>query len=833
MLYGHAAGRGVRTARRVRLLLAGLAALVTLAACDSAEERKQSHYESGLALVEAGEPDKALLEFTNVLRIDDEFVPAHEALGRLHADEGRLGKAVGHLEIVADARPEDLETRIELARILLQLRAVERARTASDAALALAPDNSEARALRAAAGMLLGETDAAVEGAELALEADPSLKLARLTLAAERLRADDPEAALALIDAAPQLQAPEGDVELELVRVRVLERMGDREGLGEALRRLVERRPEEAGLRTALARWHMQGDPPDLGGAEAELRALAALSPDDPAPKLRVVGFLRGTQGEAAARAELERLIEAAGEDSAARARFERELAMSEARAGETEAAVARLEAAVEREGASEAGDAARLLLARLVSGPDAPERRVALIEAVLSRDSANVEALAMRAELAIRDDRPDDAIQDLRAALEGSPRDPALLELLARAHERNGDDALAAERRALAVQAAESAPGPSLRYARQLVREGKLPSAESVLLDALRAAPRNRRLLGALAEVRLRREDWDGARQVTEALADLEAQTGVTGVADQLRAASLFGEGRVEESIGILEEMWETRGAGVDMNALARAYALSGDLEGARAFLERIREAEPDNLGALALLAQVEAQAGDVEGAEATLRAALEAAPENPALHRILANFLQATGRPEAAEAAIEAGLAVAPGDRALRLEKAIRLELAGGIEPAIAIYEALYAENPDDVLVANNLASLLSDNRDDAESLERAKVVARRLRGSSNPAFLDTYGWTLHLAGDSAQAVAVLRETAPALAGNATAQYHLGMAYAAIDQADPAIEQLRRALELADGGAPFPQRAEAAAELARLEAAAREVETETDRDG
>ncbi|MFO7854284.1 MAG: tetratricopeptide repeat protein, partial [Paracoccaceae bacterium] len=724
------------------------------------------------------------------------------------------------------------ETRLELARILLELRAIERARTASDAALALAPENPEARALRAAAGMLLGETDAALEGAELALEADPFLKVARLTLAAERLRAGDPEAALALIDAAPQLQTPEGDMELELVRVRVLERMEDREGLGEALRGLVERQPEEAGLRLALARWHMQGDPPDLDGAEAELRALAALSPEDPGPKLQVVGFLRGTQGEDAARAELERLMETADED-AARARFERELAMSEIRGGETEAALARLEAAVEREGESEAGDAARLLLARLVSGPDAPERRAALIEAVLSRDSANVEALAMRAELAIRDDRPDDAIQDLRAALEGSPRDPALLELLARAHERNGDDALAAERRALAVQASGSAPGPSLRYARQLVRDGKLPSAESVLRDALREAPRDRRLLATLAEVRLRREDWQGARQATEALAELEAQAGAGGVAEQLRAASMFGEGRVEESIGILEGMWETRGAGVDMTALARAYALSGDLEGAREFLERIRDAEPDNLDALALLAQVKSRSGDVEGAEATLRTALEAAPENPALHRVLANFLQATGRPEEAEAAIEAGLAAAPGDRALRFEKAIRLELAGEIEPAIALYEALYAENPDDVLVANNLASLLSDNRDDAESLERAKVVARRLRGSSNPAFLDTYGWTLHLAGDSAQAVAVLRETAPALAGNPIAQYHLGMAYAAIDRTGSAIEQLRRALELADGGAPFPQRAEAEAELARLEAALEEAETATEQDG
>ena len=62
----------------------------------------------------------------------------------------------------------------------------------------------------------------------------------------------------------------------------------------------------------------------------------------------------------------------------------------------------------------------------------------------------------------------------------------------------------------------------------------------------------------------------------------------------------------------------------------------------------------------------------------------------------------------------------------------KASRLERAGDIDGAIDIFEALYANNSSSIVVANNLASLITTYRDDAESLERAWSIARRLRGN-----------------------------------------------------------------------------------------------------
>ena len=60
----------------------------------------------------------------------------------------------------------------------------------------------------------------------------------------------------------------------------------------------------------------------------------------------------------------------------------------------------------------------------------------------------------------------------------------------------------------------------------------------------------------------------------------------------------------------------------------------------------------------------------------------------------------------------------------------QASRLELDGDLEGAIALYERLYAMLPNEEVVANNLASLLSTAREDEASLARASVIARRLR-------------------------------------------------------------------------------------------------------
>jgi Flp pilus assembly protein TadD len=170
-------------------------------------------------------------------------------------------------------------------------------------------------------------------------------------------------------------------------------------------------------------------------------------------------------------------------------------------------------------------------------------------------------------------------------------------------------------------------------------------------------------------------------------------------------------------------------------------------------------------------------------------------------------------------AEAAtiLNRALEASPESVFLRLFKAARLEQAQDWDGAIAIYEALYETESFDPVIANNLASLITTYRSDQANLDRAYLIARRLRGTDIPAFQDTYGWIVFRRGDPAAALPHLKSAAQGLPKDPMVQYHLGAAHFALGNRDAAREILSRALDLA-AGSPLPQYEEAREYLADL---------------
>jgi tetratricopeptide (TPR) repeat protein len=122
---------------------------------------------------------------------------------------------------------------------------------------------------------------------------------------------------------------------------------------------------------------------------------------------------------------------------------------------------------------------------------------------------------------------------------------------------------------------------------------------------------------------------------------------------------------------------------------------------------------------------------------------------------------------------------------------------------------------------VVANNLASLISTYRTDPESLERAFVVARRLRGSDVPAFQDTYGWIAFRRGELQEALEHLEPAANALTEDPLVQYHLAMTYQALERPQDALDRFRRSVEIAGETDTRPQIADARQRIADIEAA------------
>ncbi|MEO1222108.1 MAG: tetratricopeptide repeat protein, partial [Pseudomonadota bacterium] len=396
----------------------------------------------------------------------------------------------------------------------------------------------------------------------------------------------------------------------------------------------------------------------------------------------------------------------------------------------------------------------------------------------------------------------------DLRTALSQDPRDPETMLLMATAHERSGFPELAGERLALAVEVSGASPETALRYARFLMRDGRTQAAASVLKDARREAPGNLELVSVLADLYLAEKDWPRATALLQELRGVsDDNIRAKQVATALEAAILSGQGRTDESLSVLQD--QLRDLDQDGRAtltIALAQIRAGKVAEARSYLGQATSRRPDDLTLSLLSGSVAMMDGDADTAEETFRAVLAQAPETEAAVRLLYSLLHLQGRDGEKAEVLDAGLRENPESETLLWIKAGALEQASDIDGAIAIYENLYAVDSSNVIIANNLASLLATYRDDEASLDRAFSVARRLRGMDVPAFQDTYGWIAFRRGDYAEALDYLKPAAAGLPGDPLVQYHLGRAYHALGQKRQAQEALARAIDIG-GEQALPQ--------------------------
>lgn len=789
-----------------------LAAALALAACESSEDRAERHYASALSLLEDGDVDRALVEFRNVFKYNGFHKEARQAYADLQLERGLVSEAYGQYLRLIEQYPDTPEVRRTLAELAIGRGDWAEAERHGRAAIGFLPDDPQVRAIAAALDYrdaVLAEEEAAraaaADRAREVLAALPDNRVARSVVIDQLMTGPDPQAAMPVIEEG--LDRDPDAPDLNGLKLRLLIEAEDVEGLGAQLQEMSERFPDNEEVRAALIRWYLVRG--DYAGAEAYLRDLAGPMDADPAGHVTVVQLLQSAYGPDAAVAELDRLI--AANAGAANADLYGALRATIAfEGGRRTEAIAEMETILQAAGTSDQTRRIKVMLARMLEATGNAVGARARVEEVLAEDPSHVEALKLRAGWRIDGDDPGAAIVDLRTALGQSPRDAEALTLMARAHERDGSPELAGERLALAVEVSGSAPAESLRYARFLARDGRLGPAVSVLVDARRVSPGDADVLGELAGLYLRQQDWSRAEEVIGTLESLPgADAGAQAAA--LRTALLQGQDRVAESLSFLEAQ-VAEGAG-DNNAVAmvvQTHLRAGDPGAARAYLDGVLADRPDDPGLRMLSGTLHGLTGDMAAAEEVLRGVIADLPQAEAPVRMLYGLLAASDQADRAAEVLDAGLAAQPASGMLRWMKAGELERAGDVEGAIAVYEALYEEDSNNVVIANNLASLITTHRDDAESLERAFAIARRLRGQDVPAFQDTYGWIESRRGNHAEALTHLEPAAAGLPGDALVQYHLGMTYAALERTAEAAEVLRRALDLA-GDSDLPQFARA----------------------
>lgn len=778
---------------------------LALVACDSSEERAEAFYQRGLELVTDGDPERARVEFRNALKQDATHLDARLQLARLQYQAGEMRPAFREFVRVAEQDPENLEAQITLSKIAFSSQDWTSFDRHSSAAVELAADDPSVRILDLASryrNAVLEEDSplrsSLVTEAE-ALEAEyPNDEILRQLLIDGYMFEEKFDAALEQLEKA--IAATPDRQDIYVAKIQLLASLNELDAVEDELHRLVETFPEEPIYQENLLRFLMSRG--DLEAAEAFLRDQIARAPEDDMGHIgNLVQFLLRTGKEDVAVAELEAAI-AAKPDAAPLRALRASMKFDN---GQRDEAIADMQALLDAqsEGVEDEIVEQRLtikatLAAMLTAnGNEVGARR--LVEEILAEDENVVSALKMQARWMIEEDDPEGAINAMRTALAVQDQDSEAMIIMAEAYNRLGNKDLMLDFMSLAVDATNNAPEESILYANALVTEGRLVPAETTLVAALRVQPDNTSVLTALGDIYLRMEDPARTQQVINSLERIDTDQ-ARAESSRFKLALLSQEANTDEVMAFLKNLADQNENNIGIKlTVVQTMLRNGDTEGARTEILRLVDEDPGNPTLAYFQGLIEAASGNIDTSYEIFQTLTKTTP-NAELAWIQLARLQAAREGSApAVVTLDKGLEANPGAGNLLWSKASLLQEMGDIDGAIEIYETLYEANSSAIIIANNLASLLATFRDDEESLERARIIARRLKGTEVNAFQDTYGWIQHRSGNSEEALTYLEPAAKSLTEDARVQYHLGVVYEAIGERENALTQMRLALEKA----------------------------------
>jgi tetratricopeptide (TPR) repeat protein len=226
-------------------------------------------------------------------------------------------------------------------------------------------------------------------------------------------------------------------------------------------------------------------------------------------------------------------------------------------------------------------------------------------------------------------------------------------------------------------------------------------------------------------------------------------------------------------------------------VNSYLGAHQLDRALELAEAELKRT----PQSDAKAALLIDTAEATGKPDVARSELQKLAAQNPKSAEVQMRLGEFERRQGNLPAALQAFERARQLAPQRKGLNAVIASIQDAAGQKPQAIASYRKALLETPDDLVMLNNLAFLLTDTGGDLnEALGLATTASRKSPGNS--AIEDTLAWIHIKRGNAAAVLPVLERLTRKDPSNATYRYHYAAALFQKGDRTSAKQQLQAAL-------------------------------------
>ena len=781
--------------------------IVVLSACSSPEDKANKFYENGMLLLEKGELVKANVEFRNAVQLNRKLTKAIWGQVLVTEKQNKPREQYKLLKTVLINEPDHLEALVKISRLLLLAGQLDKALEKSDLSMKINDQDLSVLSLRAAVMLKLDDAPAAIKLAKQVLSKDSDYVDALIILATERLTAGDATKAIEYLDQG--LLKNEKNIALHLIKIKALEKLNKLDLVEVAYKKIINFYPKTRGFKTILAQFYIKNK--RMNDAENIFKEIIKNNPSDLKAKIKLVQFINGTKGSDAGLKQLQSYSqETPNSDELKFAVVQFHIVRKEIKlANEL------LRKIISEKPNTDAANKAKGIMAAslLAKGDKSSAEKV--INEILAVDKQNQNGLILKASIDIDRQKYDGAIAALRLVLRDDPNSSRALFFLARAHNLSGSPELADEQYFKAFKTSKFNPAYGMSYAQFLLKRKQPQRAEKILEDMLGARKGGLPALKLLAQTRLQLGDWVGAQQIADTIKKIGDKSNLAG---QINNAIMVGKKDYNQSIALLKRTYQSTPGNIQpVVALVRTYLLAGKTQEAGNFLDAVINASPKNISARILRGQIYSSEGKVQQAISSFEKAIKQDATNTVSYYHLAVAYMRTKDFNKANEILNKGLVIAPKDFSLGITLAQMYEATNQINNAINTYEKLLKVQPDADIVANNLASLLTENRTDKASLNKAYALSQRFKRSEVPQFKDTFGWASYRVGKYTDAASLLESAIKQLPNIPDFHYHLGMNYLAKENKAMAKISLEKALDLA-GGKGFAKEKEIRAVLEKL---------------
>lgn len=777
-------------------------ALSTLVACDGSEGRKVKYLQQAEASFQAGDYEKARINFKNVLQIDPKDLKGREGIARTMEKLQDWRGAVAQYRAIVEEDPANINAKVKLGQLYLLAKASDLALTLAEEVLATQSTHDGGLALKAGAQIQMGKADEALINAEQAFKINSASIDNIVLLASIYGGAGRTEDAITLLEAQQKSHPTSSSIlALQSRFYMSTERLALAEN---ALKKLVEINPDQIAYKNQLARFYMATDRSDE--AETILMAAAAQEPLDIEAVSSLQAFYLQRGDKKKAKTVLTNAIAKHPKVTELRLR----LAGYHMSLGEKDEARSIYESLLKEDRSTMLK--AKTRLAFMDTQDKKPDEALAKLDEVLKENPADVEALTLRGGIHLASNKPLDAIGDLRAVLGATPDSPEVIKMLGRAHQMNGEKQQAMDLFKSALNLQPQDVELRMQLADLLLEMKELNQAAKQMELASQLLPDNARIIEKKVQVYIQGQYLDDADKVIAHLRTLTPDSPRNSYYAGLVAQA---RNQHEAALKLFDESFALKQGAIEpMTAKIKSYIALDKIDQAIAWLSESLKTVDDNPVAHNLLGELWLAKKEWAKARTALARCMTLKPEWWIPYRNTAMAEQGEGGEESGFAYLQS-VVDKVDSMPLRVEAANRAERLGHYDFAIQQYEKVLEKNPDNKLIVNNLVMMIVTHKSDEQSLQRATELSAQLEGLDNPFFMDTAGWVHYLKGDYQRALPIIQQAARGAPEDPSIQYHLALAYWGTSDRENATRYLEKALE---SDKPFVGRNEAEKLLAEI---------------